>query len=91
VLDSTNTPTNSTYQLNITSINSTVYLLKPLNGYLPAGSLLVRAHSNSAGYAIITGSVINIAMATTPTGPVLSVSYAGAASYNITGFGFIDI
>ena len=62
VLDISGTVTNSTYALNLSSINSTTYLLTPVKGYLPAGTLKVRAHSAPNGFLIIAGENINITM-----------------------------
>ena len=88
-MDISGTVTNSTYALNLSSINSTTYLLTPVKGYLPAGTLKVRAHSAPNGFLIIAGENINITM-NIPSGYSKSVSFAGAATYTISSTGFID-
>jgi hypothetical protein len=87
--DLMNNPTNTSYDLTLTKINSTFYTASLATGTLPAGSFRFKLHSNNVGYAPITPSIFSINMTSIPTGLNLSVSYLGGAISTLSGNGFI--
>jgi hypothetical protein len=79
--------------MKMTGINSTVFSIAPLNGYLPAGKFVVRIHSVFNGYAAVTPSIITREFPATPTikNTSISISFKGGFIHTLIGSGFIDM
>ena len=61
--------------MNVASAGANAYTLT--NNYLPAGKLMVKAHSDDYGYVDVTPSTVTINFVSTPTASVVTSSFVG--------------
>ena len=87
-LDSNDNPTNSVYTATLSTVTSTTYSVTA-DTNLAAGKYLVRAHSNSNGFAVSTPATITVAFPSTPTASAISSSFVGGKELVISGAGFV--
>lgn len=85
-MDGSGFPSTSVYSMSITPGTNTYTLTA---SYLPAGTFMVKAHSDSYGYADVTPSTVTVNFPSTPTATGVDSSFAGGKELTITGAGFI--
>lgn len=59
------------------------------SSYLPAGNFVVRVHSSTYGFAILTNPQVSVAFPGDPTATSITSSFVGGKELAISGAGFV--